>query len=312
MFLVARKISKSYHEQPVLLPLDLSMEKGERLAIIGETGSGKTTLLKCLAGLMDLDAGEILFEDERVKSPREVLLPGHPSISYLSQAVDLRNHYRVEDLLERHSLQELEKDQELAKLCRVDNLLTRKTDQLSGGEKQRIALAIELSKHPRLLLLDEPFAHLDMGHRNTLRQVLDELHEQNGLTLVIVSHNPTEILGWANRILVMKRGVCVQIGTPIEIYERPADAYVAQLLGPFNEWSQEAGQDPLIVRPEQLKIVSPESATARGIIRKKQYEGAGLLYTIESGGINYLVKTDDTGYLIGQEVGIFVDLKKIK
>lgn len=307
MFLVARNISQSYAEQTVLFPLDLTIEPGQRLAIIGETGSGKTTLLKCLAGLLDLQGGEILFEGERVKGPREVLLPGHPSICYLSQGVDLRNHYRVEDLLERHSIQALENDQQLAKLCRVNNLLSRKTDQLSGGEKQRIALAIELSKHPKLLLLDEPFAHLDMGHRNTLRQVLDDLHEQNGLTQVIVSHNPTEILGWADRILVLKKGGCVQVGTPVEIYERPTDTYVAQLLGPFNELQLEAGQDSLIVRPERLRIVAAGTVPLGGIIRKKHYEGSGVLYEVESKGVIYWIKDNNSGHPIGGEVGIFVD-----
>ncbi len=312
MLVVARNITRSYAAQPVLSPLNLTIESGERLAIIGETGSGKTTLLKCLAGLLDLQSGEILFEGERVKGPREVLLPGHPSICYLSQAVDLRNHYRVEDLLERHSIQALENDQQLAGLCRVDHLLTRKTDQLSGGEKQRIALAIELSKQPKLLLLDEPFAHLDMGHRSTLRQVLDDLHEQNGLTQVIVSHNPTEILGWADRILVMKKGVCVQAGNPVEIYERPIDAYVAQLLGPFNELPLETGQDPVILRPERFRLVEAGTGSLIGIIRKKQYEGSGMLYAVESNDVTYWIKDHDAGHPIGREVGIFVDTTTFK
>ncbi len=229
-----KQVSKSFASTPVLYPIDLSIEKKERVAIIGETGSGKTTLLQLLSGLIDASSGEIYFEGERVKGPAELLLPGHPGISYLSQSVKLRNHYKVRDLLERHSIQPQQDDWVLAKLCRIDQLMERMTDALSGGERQRIGLAIELSKKPRLLLLDEPFSNLDIGHRNTLRAVLDGLHAAFGLSIVIVSHNPSEILGWADRILVMRQGQCIQIGKPQEIYHTPANEYVAQLLGPYN------------------------------------------------------------------------------
>lgn len=308
MFLVARAITKSYNEQPVLLPLDLTIEAGERLAIIGETGSGKTTLLKCLSGLLDLNDGQILYQGVRVKGPQEVLLPGHPGISYLSQSVDLRSHYRVEDLLERHSILAPEQDRNLADLCRIGDLLHRMTDQLSGGERQRVALAIELSKHPQLLLLDEPFSNLDIGHRNILLEVLDDLHQHQGLTMVIVSHNPAEILGWADRMLVMQKGECLQIGRSEEIYENPKNEYIARLLGPYNLMKLGEGGGSVIVRPERLQIVDRNSTPLTGVIKKKQFEGHGVLYTVQCNDVSYLVKDFNLGRTIGQEVGIFVDI----
>jgi len=294
----------------ILHPLNLSIRHKERLAIIGETGSGKTTLLKSLAGLMDLDSGEVFFKSEKVKGPAERLLPGHPGIAYLHQALNLRNHYKVKDLLERHSIQDPTADGELARICRVEHLLERMTDHLSGGERQRIALAIELSKHPSLLLLDEPFSNLDIGHRNTLRSVLDDLHVQKGLTFVIVSHNPSEVLGWADRILVMKQGRCIQAGSPQEIYDAPNDEYVAQLLGPYNLIQTNETTQIKIVRPERLRLVSPDGASIKGIVVQEEFEGHTSLYTIIAGEQSWFVR-DVPGTLLGKEVGIFVEINPI-
>jgi ABC-type Fe3+/spermidine/putrescine transport system ATPase subunit len=309
MLIESKQISKSYQGRTVLHPIDLNIYPAERLAIIGETGSGKTTLLRALAGLIDLDAGEIHFNGVRVKGASEVLIAGHPSISYLHQSVNLRNHYKVVDLLERYSLLEREEDIELARLCQVDSLLDRMTDQLSGGERQRIALAIELAKRPSLLLLDEPFSNLDISHRNTLQRVLADLHEKKGMTIVIVSHNPTEVLGWADRMLVMRNGTLLQTGTPSEIYERPVDEYVAQLLGPYNLVFDEAASVTRILRPEHLYIDAASTAGWVGVIRKRTYEGHSTLYTIKDSANCYLIKDERPDLPIGKEVGIFIKEK---
>ncbi|MFM7672656.1 MAG: ABC transporter ATP-binding protein [Bacteroidota bacterium] len=305
-----QQISKTYGERTVLHPLDLSIRSNEQLAIIGETGSGKTTLLRALAGLLDLTSGEITFRGERVVGPSEQLLPGHTSISYLNQAVHLRNHYKVKDLLERHSIQEEHADWALAKLCRIELLMHRMTDQLSGGERQRIALAIELSKHPAVLLLDEPFSNLDMGHRHTLRSVLDDLNRQQGMTIVIVSHNPSEILGWADRVIVMRKGKCVQVGTPRDIYEMPADEYVAQLLGQYNRIERIDEPGAVIIRPERISFVPMASSSHQGLITYKEFEGATYLYSVRVDEEMYFVRTGRADLQVGQKVGIFIDLKQ--
>lgn len=306
MLLTAHQLTKSWGDRTILHPLDLSIRPKEKLAIVGETGSGKTTLLKSLAGLLDLDKGDIFFQAEKVKGPSEVLLPGHPGISYLHQAVNLRNHYKVEDLMERHSVQELSADRDLARVCRVEQLLDRMTDQLSGGERQRIALAIELSKQPQLLLLDEPFSNLDIGHRNTLRAVLDDLHAQKGLTLVIVSHNPSEVLGWADKMIVMKQGRCIQSGTPREVYDAPIDAYVAQLLGPYNLVRAKNADRNHIIRPEHIRLLSTDGAPIKGVLIREEYEGHSSLYEVQTAEQTWFVR-DVPGRTLGEEVGIFVE-----
>ena len=307
MLLTTHQIAKSMEDRTILHPLNLTIRRKERLAIIGETGSGKTTLLKSLAGLMDLDSGEIFFLAEKVMGPSAQLLPGHPGISYLHQAVHLRNHYKVADLMERHSIQDFAADRELARICRVEHLLDRMTDQLSGGERQRIALAIELSKHPKLLLLDEPFSNLDIGHRNTLRAVLDDLHAQIGLTFVIVSHNPSEVLGWADQIMVMQAGRCVQMGTPHEIYESPVNEYVAQLLGPYTLMQSKNGDPTRFVRPERIHLTAADTSPIKGVVIGEEYEGHSSIYTVKAGEKIWLIRNRSGQYILGEEVGIFVE-----
>ncbi len=304
MILSAKQISKSYASTAVLHPMDLAVDAGEKLGIIGETGSGKTTLLRALCGLLDVSDGEIRFQSERVAGPAEKLIPGHPQIAYLSQSVDLRNQYRVRDLLELHSIQELEADEALAKLCRIDHLMDRMTDQLSGGERQRIGLAIALAKKPTILMLDEPFSNLDIGHRNTLRSILDALHQTLGLTLLIVSHNPAEVLGWADRILVLRAGYCIQTGTPDNIYNEPANEYVAQLLGAFNPITRNNSEGFQILRPERLKLTETGNGIRSGIIKRKEFEGATTLYSIQNEEGLWWVRIADSDLQIGREVGI--------
>lgn len=303
MILSAKQISKSYASTAVLHPMDLAVDAGEKLGIIGETGSGKTTLLRALCGLLDVTDGEIRFQSERVAGPAEKLIPGHPQIAYLSQSVDLRNQYRVRDLLELNSIQELEADEALATLCRIDHLMDRMTDQLSGGERQRIGLAIALAKKPTILMLDEPFSNLDIGHRNTLRSILDELHQTLGLTLLIVSHNPGEVLGWADRILVLRAGYCIQTGTPENIYNEPANEYVAQLLGAFNPITPNRSEPFQILRPERLKLTATGNGIRSGIIMKKEFEGATTLYSIQNEEGLWWVRIADSELPIGREVG---------
>ena len=304
MILSAHRIGKSYGEQTVLYPLDLQVIAGEKLGIIGETGSGKTTLLRSLAGLVQLDQGSVFFQEERVLGPAEKLLPGHPLIAYLSQSVDLRNQYRVRDLLELNSIQDLKDDVVLAKLCRIDHLMDRMTDQLSGGERQRIGLAIALAKKPRVLLLDEPFSNLDIGHRNTLRAILDDLHQDLKLTLLIISHNPTEILGWADRIVVMRAGQCVQTGTSEQIYTKPIDEYVAQLLGPYNLIPNSISNQSRITRPENFWLQQEQETGWNGMIVKKEFEGSSTLYTVLTDLGTIQIRTNDGALSIGQKVSI--------
>jgi ABC-type sulfate/molybdate transport systems ATPase subunit len=153
-------------------------------------------------------------------------------------------------------------------VCKIDHLLSRWTDELSGGERQRIALARTLVSSPKLLLLDEPFSNLDAIHKNILKTVLYDIGEQLQTSCILVSHDPIDLLSWADEIIVLQHGMIVQKGTPEEIYQLPLNEYVAGLFGKYT--SVTAGLSKLFpsigekrfIRPEEFKIVSGEGIKA--------------------------------------------------
>ncbi|MFT3827681.1 MAG: ABC transporter ATP-binding protein [Chitinophagaceae bacterium] len=250
----------------------------QRVAISGESGSGKSTLCKLIAGLIQPDQGEVVFEGKRVKGPLEKLIPGHQHIAYLSQHYELRNSYRVEEILDYANTLSDEQAMALYKVCRIDHLLHRKTNQLSGGEKQRIAMARLLIMSPRLFLLDEPFSNLDMIHKNILKAAIRDIGEQLKITCLLVSHDPQDVLSWADEIIVMKDGRVVQKGVPLQVYWQPANEYVAGIMGIYSMLNPQIaaalGVDTngkaMFVRPGSFKIVTAEEggipAKVTGII----------------------------------------------
>ncbi|HUB62164.1 MAG TPA: ABC transporter ATP-binding protein, partial [Puia sp.] len=249
----------------VLGEITFGLSRGQRLAVVGSTGSGKSTLLKVIAGLVQPDAGEVLFEGRRVLGPAETLVPGHPGIAYLSQDFELRNNYRVEEVLSYASELTAGEAAALFRVCRIDHLLGRKTDQVSGGERQRIALARLLVRRPGLLLLDEPYSNLDRVHKEVLQAVIGDILERDSMSCILISHDPPDVLSWADEILVLREGRLVQKAAPERVYRQPPDEYVAGLMGKYNRIHPglaarlgrlpAAGQGKdLLVRPEKLTL----------------------------------------------------------
>lgn len=218
---------------PVVQDVSFEMATHERLAIMGETGSGKSSVLRMIGGLLQPDAGKVYFEGKRVAGPQEVLIPGHPGIAYLSQYSDLRPNFFVHEVIEYVNDLPAQEAAQLYALCEITHLLQRKTTQLSGGEKQRVALARLLGTRPRLLLLDEPFSHLDYAHKQTIKQVIANAMDTLQLSVLLVSHDAQDVLPWATRMLVMRQGKIVARGTPTQLYLHPPTAYTAALLGPY-------------------------------------------------------------------------------
>jgi ABC-type sugar transport system ATPase subunit len=273
----------------VLKETSFTQQKFQKIAIAGETGSGKSTLMKIIGGLVQADGGTVLFENVRVKGPEEVLLPGHPGIAYLSQHFELRNHYRVEELLSYSNKLSDEDAENIYKVCRITHLMKRKNDQLSGGEKQRIALAKLLITSPRLLLLDEPFSNLDMIHKNILKSVIYDLGEKLEITCMLISHDAQDILSWADEILVMKDGEVIQQGTPQEIYRQPVNEYTASLFGKYNLLSLNG--KIIFARPEDFKIVKEENAL-KGKVDKVFFFGSHYELEVLLSGNTITVRTE--------------------
>lgn len=284
-FLVVSNISKQGLGNFKLQEITFAQRKNQRIAIAGETGSGKSTLMKIIAGLEQADAGQVLFRSESVKGPAESLIPGHPAIGYLTQDFELPKFLRVEQVLEYANNLHPEKATELFEVCEIAHLLQRKTDELSGGERQRIALTKLLITSPQLLLLDEPFSNLDMMHRVTLKNVLKKICKQLKITCILVSHDPADVLAWADKIIVMKDGKIVQKGPPKKIYNKPVDAYTAGLFGTYNligkpqtiqfykMWGQKPKDKCLLIRPEEFKIVKKKGKSISGTVTDISFFG---------------------------------------
>jgi ABC-type sugar transport system ATPase subunit len=289
-------------------------QKGQKLALAGATGSGKSTLLKVIAGLLQPDAGEVWLEGVRVRGPQETLVPGHPGIAYLSQHFELWNNYRVGEILSYANDLPDEEAGALYAMCRIDGLLGRRTDQLSGGERQRIALARLLVKPPRLLLLDEPYSNLDRIHKEILRAVIRDIADSMGISCILVSHDPQDILSWADEILVLNGGRLIQKATPERIYRQPVDEYTAGLFGKYNLVDPTLaarlgrlagtadGRKDLFIRPEKLTLSAMGNAAAQGRVTGVVFFGSYYEVEVEIGAARLLVRADSNSYKKGQVV----------
>ncbi|MES2773321.1 MAG: ABC transporter ATP-binding protein [Bacteroidota bacterium] len=309
----------------VLQDIHFKQQPLQKIAIAGETGSGKSTLLKIIAGLASPDDGAVWFETERVKKvPDEKLIPGHKGIAYLSQQFDLPNNLTVEQVLIYNNI--LSDDEAAADgatkalydTCHITHLLHRRTDQLSGGEKQRVALARLLVSSPHLLLLDEPFSNLDMIHKTVLKTVIRSIGEKLNISCILVSHDPLDTVSWADEILVMRNGKIVQRGTPTFIYNRPANEYVAGLFGKYNEVNLSLAEvlcdlpgikvngKNMLIRPEYFKLTTERDNTLKGIVNNVIFFGSYYEVEVLLGGNPILIKTMECNANKGDDV--FVSL----
>lgn len=295
--------------------VSFTQNKLEKIAISGETGSGKSTLLKMIAGLIQPDNGTILFENKRIAGPEEKLVAGHPHIAYLSQHFELQKFLRVEQVLEYANQLTADEAQTLFEICRIDHLLKRRTDELSGGEKQRIAIARLLISAPKLLLLDEPFSNLDMTQRNTLKTVLEDICKGLSITCILVSHDPQDVLTWADKILIMRNGKVVQKGTPERVYKMPVNAYTAGLFGKFSTLTvadtaiqipsrKRIKQKELFLRPENLLLVSKNDKAVKGMVTKVVFTGNAYELELATATEELVVQTEKSKYKTGDTVYI--------
>jgi ABC-type sulfate/molybdate transport systems ATPase subunit len=296
-WLVVEQVSKKMGGQSVLHALSFQQKRGEKIGIAGSTGAGKSTLLKIIGGLAQPDSGRVIFDGKRVIGPDEQLIPGHPRIAYLSQHFELRNNYWVHEILAyANTLSDAEAG-ELYRICDIEHLKNRRTHELSGGEKQRIALARLLTGQPDLLLLDEPFSNLDAIHKTVLQQVLDQLTEVRGLDMILVSHDAQDLLGWANTILVMEAGKIVQMDTPERVYFYPSQTEWAGLFGAFHVPSPAlAGalgidlRETPILRPTQC-IISDHPAAIEVTVTHTRFSGLGYELQVSWGQESWWMHT---------------------
>lgn len=231
-----RGITKTYGQDkvPGCSDVNLEVRDGELLSIVGPSGCGKTTTLRIIAGLEQPTAGELYFDDRRMQD----VLPQRRNIAMVFQSYALYPHMTVHDnmsygLKVRKTPKDVieSKVEEASRLLGIGHLLSRKPSQLSGGERQRVALGRAIVRNPDVFLLDEPLSNIDAKLRVQMREELAKLHQILQVTMIYVTHDQLEAMTISDRIAVMNGGMVQQIGEPLDVYNQPANAFVAGFVG---------------------------------------------------------------------------------
>ena len=282
-----QNISFSYLKQKTIPTFSLELEEGKNLAIIGESGCGKSTLLKLIYGLHDLDEGQIFWKDEEVLGPKYHLVPGMDFMKYLAQDFDLMPFITVAENVGKY-LSNIDKEKkqnrilELLEIVEMTEFANIKAKYLSGGQMQRVALARVLALEPEVLLLDEPFSHIDNFRKNSLRRSLFKYFKEHHITTIIASHDENDYLSFVDEIIVIKDGKQIANGSPKELLANPPNYYVASLFDDVNEikasYFDKKSDGTLLIYPNQLKVV--EKSKLKVTISKNYFKGS--YYLIEA------------------------------
>jgi len=315
--LILHDIHKFYDRLEVLKGITMEVRKGELVTFVGPSGCGKTTLLRIIGGFTPLDSGEVILDGQKI----DHLPPNLRDTRICFQNYALFPHMTVADNIsyglkikrwKKGKIQE--RVEELLKLVQLEGLGGRMIDKLSGGQQQRVALARALSLEPKVLLLDEPLSNLDANLRLTMRGEIRKLQERLKITTIFVTHDQFEAMSISDRIGVMKEGVIQQVGSPIEIYERPSNEFIAGFVGFVNfldgrvekvdigpgkatvstpigevhfvpEWNINVGDRvKLVVRPETINISGSEPIGMKNIFQGEveigMYVGSLAKYTV--------------------------------
>jgi ABC-type Fe3+/spermidine/putrescine transport system ATPase subunit len=232
-------LSFSYKDLNILSAISFEAKKGAHISIIGESGCGKSTLLKLIYGLLQPNGGTIFWKENQIMGPDYNLVPGETYMKYLSQDFDLMPFITVEENISQFLSvfypEELEaRTKELLEMIEMTSFAKTKVKLLSGGQQQRVALARVLAQKPEILLLDEPFSHIDNSRKNNLRRNLFNYLKDEAITCIVASHDSNDILSFADEIIVLKDQKIIAQNTPEHLYKNPKKKYVASLFGEVN------------------------------------------------------------------------------
>ena len=300
-----KNVSKSYGEHKVLDNLCINIEKNEFLTLLGPSGCGKTTTLKILAGFESQDEGDIVFEENIINN----IPPYKRALNTVFQKYALFPHLDVYDnisfglKIKKLSKDEIdEKVRNILKLVSLEGFEDRSIESLSGGQQQRVAIARALVNKPKVLLLDEPLGALDLVLRKEMQLELKKIQKKLGITFIFVTHDQEEALTMSDKIIVMNNGKIQQMGTPEDIYNEPANSFVAKFIGESNilpgimledykvdfcnktfecvdKGFSKNEEIEVVIRPEDIKIVSKEEGMLTGTVTLVTFKG--VHYEIE-------------------------------
>lgn len=280
--LAVKNISFGYTDKTILHDISFTVRRGQNIAVIGESGCGKSTLLKLIYGLYDLNKGEITYNGTPVTGPKFNLVPGMLYMKYLAQDFDLMPYISAAENVGKFlsNFYPEEKEQRINELLQVVEM-TDYADvhakHLSGGQQQRIAIARVLAREPEVLLLDEPFSHIDNFRKNALRRNLFAYLKQKGITVIVATHDSTDALSFADETMVIQDGRILDKAPSKQIYYNPTNKYTASLFGEVNEIKLELltltknPDETVLLYPHQLKIT--EDGPLKVIVRQCYFKG---------------------------------------
>ena len=301
--LVLKNLYK-YYPGDVLAVDDFNLEIKDKefIVLVGPSGCGKSTLLRMIAGLEEISKGE-LFIDNRLVNDVD---PKDRDIAMVFQNYALYPHMTVYDnmafglKLRKNSKEDIDKKvKEAAKILGIEDLLKRKPKALSGGQRQRVALGRAIVRNPKVFLMDEPLSNLDAKLRVQTRTEITKLHDELQTTFIYVTHDQTEAMTMGDRIVIMKDGIIKQVGSPIEVYDKPADVFVASFIGSpqmnFNDVlvTREGDNTLLVFGKAKLKLPSEKAAT----LLAKGYIDKSVIMGIRPENIHDRVKNEETAIL---------------
>lgn len=327
-----KNIFVSFDDEKVLDGLDLSIKDKEFITLLGPSGCGKTTTLRIIAGFLDPDSGDVFFEGQKFngvpayKRQVNTIFQRYALFPHLNVYENIAFGLRVKKMSESEIS---ERVTSLLKLVNLEGFEKRKISTLSGGQQQRVAIARAIANRPKVLLLDEPLAALDLKLRKDMQKELRSIQKQLGITFIFVTHDQEEALTMSDRVVVMDKGRIQQVGTPQDIYNEPKNAFVADFIGESNildgtmlddykvDFSGyvfeclDKGFDKnelvdVVVRPEDVDIVDEEKGMLKGVVTSSDFLGVHYEIIVDIGGFKWMIQTTDEAK-VGQKVGLYIE-----
>lgn len=326
-----KNISVSYDGEQVLKDFNLDIHDGEFVTLLGPSGCGKTTVLRTIAGFITPETGDVLFNEKKINN-----LPPHKrELNTVFQKYALFPHLNVYDNIAFGMRIKKKKENEVrarvAELLELVNLTgyaNRGIGQLSGGQQQRVAIARALANDPKILLLDEPLGALDLKLRKDMQVQLKEIQQQTGITFIFVTHDQEEALSMSDTVVVMDKGEVQQIGTPMDIYNEPENAFVADFIGESNILDAFMPEDfkvrfagqlftcldqgfgknkpvDVVIRPEDIAVVPPDNSHIRGEVTNVTFKGVHYEMIVDVGGFKWMIQST-VHQNIGDKIGLSI------
>ncbi len=285
MILKIDNISFGYTSTEVVKNISFTAKKGDYIAIIGESGCGKSTLLEIIYGLLHIEKGAVYWNDVKLKGPNFKLIPGEEFMKYLPQDFDLMPYITVAENIGKYisnlDPNKLNRIKELLEVVDMTDFINTKVISLSGGQKQRVALAKVIALEPEVLLLDEPFSHIDNFRKNNLRRNLFRYLKSKNILCVVATHDTTDALSFADEILVIKDGEMLAKDTPEALYSNLNNNYIGSFFNEVNEIpvieidQNNTSKDVVLAYPNQLKVV--ENSAIKVTVVQSYYKGTHYL-----------------------------------